>query len=618
MCFRRQNEVATDRHLGLHFCSENYARARQAAACRSSKNITLSIPKLFWIVLLVGFVGLLPDAGNHANAQRINHSRYSQFVSPTEDRIDPTDLANRFLQDGEALERSRQWGEALNVYQQAIKLDPENQRLRQRRAVARIHYDFERRYADSSFLSSVATTDTTTAFDTYAEVLAKIQMYYVDEPDWADLASYGLTSLEVALMSAEFRELYIPQIPETKIRSTILSTREKLANVIVKSPLDCNQVVRNTAVWMKEELDLDLRATTYEFICGAISALDPYSSFMSKDQYGETISQIEGNFVGLGVELRTHQDYLQIVNVIPDGSADRGGIVADDKIIAIDRQPVKEIGGDRAADKLRGPEFSYVEVTVQRGNLVNDLKLQRLRVEIPSIESVEIVDQQAAIGYIRVANFQKTTVRDFDNALWRLHRQGMRALIVDLRSNPGGLLKAAVDIADRFVNNGVIVSTRGRNPMEDFTHRASSASTWRVPLVVLVDENSASASEILAAAIRDHGRGLIVGETTYGKGSVQGIFPLTTAGGVRLTTAKFYSPSGQPIAELGVPADENVTTSEDRHYVLSAMKNGEDHGLTSGILAARKILAQAQSATPIQKEVGSRNPELKLQSFADR
>jgi len=578
----------------------------------------LSMLALTLLILVWQPLGVSDQAMGQRLDRSLDRSRYSDlFAADATEGRDSADLANRFLQDGEALERSRQWGEALTIYQQAIKLYPSNPRLKQRRAVARIHYDFERRYADSSFLSSIDSTDPHTAFETYAEVLSKIQLYYVDEPDWADLASYGLTSLEVALMSTEFRKRYIPSASEQQIRATILETRDKLSRVTVTSPQECNQIVQNTARWMQNSLDLCLQATTYEFICGAISALDPYSSFMSKNQFGETMSQIEGNFVGLGVELKTHADHLEIVSVIPEGSADRGGIVKGDRILAVDRQRVVDIGSERAADMLRGPEFSYVEVTLDRGKSANEMRLQRLRVEIPSVESVEMVDVPNAIGYIRIANFQKTTPRDFDNGLWKLHRQGMQALIIDLRGNPGGLLKAAVDIADRFVHNGVIVSTKGRNPMEDFTHRASPTTTWRVPLVVLVDENSASASEIFAAAIRDHQRGLVVGETTYGKGSVQGIFPLSTAGGVRLTTAKFYSPNGNPIAEIGVPVDETITEmEEDRHHVRSAVKQGEDYPLNSAIRYARQMIQPSRSQ-PATTGLGRSNSP-GMQSFEGR
>ena len=310
---------------------------------------------------------------------------------------------------------------------------------------------------------------------------------------------------------------------------------------------------------LQQKVGLPGQATVYEFICGAISALDPYSGFMSSSQYGESMSQIEGNFVGLGVELRTHEDHLHIVSVIKGGSANVHGLVKDDRIVAVDGQSVDQIGSEKAADLLRGPEHSFVTLSVSRNGASQQMRLERRRIEIPSVEEASIVDKESGIGYIRLTNFQKTTPRDFDEALWKLHRQGMRSLIVDVRGNPGGLLQASVDVADRFVNEGIIVSTRGRNPMEDYTHRANMNSTWRVPLIVLIDENSASASEIFAAAIRDHKRGVIVGQKSYGKGSVQGIFPLSVSGGgLRLTTAKFYSPKGNAISEVGVGADVMV------------------------------------------------------------
>ena len=310
---------------------------------------------------------------------------------------------------------------------------------------------------------------------------------------------------------------------------------------------------------------------------------------MSSNQYSETMSQIEGNFVGLGVELRTHAKDLEIVSVIPGGSADTGGLVKGDRIIAVDQARVADVGSEKSADMLRGVEGSFVLLAVDRGEGPVQLRLQRRRVEIPSVDEVSILDAQNGVGYIRLTNFQKTTARDFDNALWKLHRQGMRSLIVDVRGNPGGLLSASVEVADRFVTSGKIVTTRGRNTMENYTHRANLERTWRVPLVVLVDENSASASEIFAAAIRDHQRGKIVGTRSYGKGSVQGIFPLNVSGGgVRLTTAKFFSPSGQAISEVGVEADYEVVQvgKYGEHNKDAAIDS--DAGIAMGIKAARR------------------------------
>ena len=254
------------------------------------------------------------------------------------------------------------------------------------------------------------------------------------------------------------------------------------------------------------------------------------------------------------MELKADGDALLIVKVISGGPADRAGIRADDRIVAVDRHPTSSMSTDKAADLLKGVEASEVLVSVvSPDQRRRDLQIRRERVDVPCIEDVELLDPQYGIGYFRLTSFQKTTSRDVDVALWKLHRKGMRSLIIDLRGNPGGLLTASVEVADKFLPEGTIVSTRGRNLREDFDYQAHRVGTWRIPLVVLIDGDTASASEILAGAIRDHGRGTILGERSYGKGSVQGIFPLSVShAGVRLTTAKFYSPHGHPISDRGV------------------------------------------------------------------
>ncbi len=422
----------------------------------------------------------------------------------------------------------------------------------------------------------------------------KIQSYYVDQPNWNQIAGYGLTSLEVALYCPEFREMNLPGVSDSQIKSSIRETRETLKQYPAANRNDIYVIASTAASLLEGKLGLPVQATMYEFTCGAISALDTYSAFMSCNQYDETMSQIEGNFVGLGVELQTLADSLKIVGVIPNGSAGASGIRKGDEIIQVDQLRVAEIGSERAADMLRGVEGSFVELVIKRDGTPLKTSLQRKRVEIPSVSEVSIVDKSAGVGYINLTNFQKTTARDFDAALWDLHRQGMRSLIVDVRGNPGGLLSASVEVADRFVSSGVIVSTRGRNPMEDYIHRAQMSNTWRVPLVVLIDEDSASASEIFAAAIRDHQRGTIVGHRSYGKGSVQGIFPLNVSGGgVRLTTAKFYSPTGQPISDVGVNVDITV-----RQVAKPATDEpiATDDGLRIGIQAAIQAAEKRQQA----------------------
>ena len=502
---------------------------------------------------------------------------------------DASSEAAKTLLEGRDLEKNGRWGDALGLYQQFLRTHEVDKAIQRRRSVARLHFDLDRRYSDSSFVRNIENSETSAALVVYAEVLGKVQSYYVDSPNWAELASFGLTSLEIAMMNPDFREANLRQVSDAQIREAILQTRKDLKSSVVNTRHDAYTVASETANTLEQRLGMPGQAAVYEFVCGAISALDPYSGFMSSSQYGESMSQIEGNFVGLGVELRTNDENLHIISVIRGGSADVHGLGKDDLIVAVNGKSVKELGSERAADMLRGPENSFVQLTVSRNQERQSMRLERRRIEIPSVEDIEIIDSEAGVGYIRLTNFQKTTPRDFDKALWQLHRQGMSSLIVDVRGNPGGLLQASVDVADRFVNDGVIVSTRGRNPMEDYVHRANVASTWRMPLIVLIDQNSASASEIFAAAIRDHGRGVTVGEKSYGKGSVQGIFPLNiSGGGIRLTTAKFYSPKGNAISEVGVRADVLV------HEVARASGGGpsehEDAAVRLGILEAKKLL----------------------------
>jgi carboxyl-terminal processing protease len=251
--------------------------------------------------------------------------------------------------------------------------------------------------------------------------------------------------------------------------------------------------------------------------------------------------------------------------VIPRSPAEQSGIHDGDRITAVDGQATKSLSTDEAASLLTGVEGSTVRVTVMSaGQAPRDVTVRRASVDVPSLEGTRILKPEEANGavgvaYVKIPAFQKTTSADLEQALWDLHRQGMRSLIIDLRGNPGGLLTAAVEVADKFIADGGIVSTRGRSEQENFSYRAHRPGTWRVPLVVMIDGDSASASEIFAGAIKDSGRGKIVGARSYGKGSVQGIFPLgKTGAGARLTTAKFYSPLDHPIANVGVTPDVDV------------------------------------------------------------
>ena len=461
------------------------------------------------------------------------------------------------LRSGQQLEQQRRWGEALAHYEDAIRQYPNDTVLQQRFDTARLHYDLQRRYADRSFCESILRLSTERALELYSQVLLKIESHYVEQPNWKALVERGTGNVELALGEMTFLDRNIPPNDRPAVEAFRRELRGIVAQQSINGRADARGIVATVARLAQERLEIAPSAVVLEYLCGATNALDPYSTYLTPDQLNEVYAQIEGNFVGLGVELKAQQGKLMIVRVISGSPAEESGVRPNDQILAIDRRPTKDLSTDQAANLLQGAEGSTVTLVVAGPDQTQrQLTVYRRRVEVPSVDQVKIIDPQHGIGYLKLTCFQKTTARDLDTALWKLHREGMKSLIIDVCGNPGGLLVSSVEVADRFIESGIIVSTRGRSTQEDLTYKAHEQGKWRMPLVVMIDQDSASAAEIFAGAIRDYGRGTIVGVRSFGKGSVQGIFPLDESNaGVRLTTAKFYSPKGRPYAHVGIEPD---------------------------------------------------------------
>jgi carboxyl-terminal processing protease len=501
------------------------------------------------------------------------------------------------LRQGLELEHNRRWSEAVAHYEDALRRFPESDVLRRRLELARTHWGIVRRYQEASFRQTLGQLAAADALQLYSDVLLKLDSYYVDPPDWRRLVDRGTYCFEVALYNEAFRAHHRLAVSDAQLGTFRSDLRNRLASLGIRTRAEARTAVHHAAYLAQQRLGLPQTAVILEYTCGMADSLDDYSAFLTKGELDEVYAQIEGNFVGLGIEIKPGPQGLEIVRVIPGSPAQRAGILAGDRIVAVDGQPTTGMNSDEAAGRLQGPEGSTVRVRVVTPEQPpRDLAVRREQVEVPSIEDERLLDATSGVAYLRLVSFQKTTGRELDAALWRLHDAGMKSLIIDLRGNPGGLLTAAVEAVDRFVDAGVIVSTRGRNAGEDFTYRAHRHNTWRVPLTVLIDGDSASASEIFAGAIRDHGRGTIVGTRSYGKGSVQGIFPLTTAGaGVRLTTARFYSPHGKPFHKVGV--EPNVVVQQAARPIdgqLRAVDPTADPALNAAIQVAREQLAQRQ------------------------
>jgi carboxyl-terminal processing protease len=308
-----------------------------------------------------------------------------------------------------------------------------------------------------------------------------------------------------------------------------------------------------------EEID------TQELIQGAIrgmlQTLDPHSSFLKPDDFKELQVETKGSFSGIGIEITQQEGILIVVSPIEGTPAYDAGLQAGDKIIKIADDFTKDMSLMEAVQKLRGPKGSKVSISIHREGW-NDLQDFVITREMIPLHSVKARMLEPGFGYLRITSFQAKTTSDLKQALDDLGAQGeLRGMILDLRNNPGGLLDQAVKVADIFVDKGVIVSTKGRIGEQNMVFNAhDSGGQYNFPMVVLVNEGSASASEIVAGALKDHGRALILGAPTFGKGSVQTIIPLNEGAGLRLTTARYYTPSGISIQARGITPDIEVLT----------------------------------------------------------
>lgn len=502
----------------------------------------------------------------------------------------PTDLGE-LLQHGRQLELQRRWREALTHYEDAMRRYPTDRSLQQRFGFSRQHYNLQRRYGDRSFCSSLLKLPPGEALDLYDQVLLKIQAHYVETPNWKELVERGTSNLEVALSEPSFLQRNLPLAKRTRLDELCRQLRSELSRRAIGSRSDARGAVARAAQLAQTRLAISFTVVVLEYVCGATNTLDPYSTYLTPNQLAEVYSQIEGNFVGLGIELKAVDGKLSIVRVIPGSPAEQAEIQAGDRILVVDGQSTADLSTDQAADMLQGKVDSVAELTlVTPPAPPRRVSIRRRRVDVPSVDRVAMLDSQQGVGYFRLACFQKTTCEDIDRALWKLHREGMKSLIIDLRGNPGGLLVTAVNVVDKFVDSGTIVSTRGRSAQESFTYSAHLAGTWRVPLVVLIDQDSASAAEIFAGAIRELHRGTIVGERSYGKGSVQGIFPLSHSdAGLRLTTARFYSPTGRPYSRIGVEPDVQVHEAARPVDGSVPPADKDDLTLAAALQAARQL-----------------------------
>ena len=293
-------------------------------------------------------------------------------------------------------------------------------------------------------------------------------------------------------------------------------------------------------------------------IRGMLQGLGPHSAYLDKDAYKELQEGTSGEFGGLGIEVGYEDGFVKVISPIDDTPAKRAGIKAGDLIIRLDGKSVKGISLMEAVKMMRGKPGSEIELTILRGGEEKPFNVTIVR-DIITVKNIKAETIESAFGYIRISNFQIHTVDDLSKALTKLESENnnmLKGLVLDLRNNPGGLLNAAVGVSDLFLDEGLIVYTEGRVKGSKLKFNAKPSEMFKdIPIIVLVNGGSASASEIVAGALQDHRRAIIMGERTFGKGSVQTILPMNDETALKLTTARYYTPSGRSIQASGIEPD---------------------------------------------------------------
>jgi carboxyl-terminal processing protease len=327
--------------------------------------------------------------------------------------------------------------------------------------------------------------------------------------------------------------------------------------------------------------EVDDKTLLNDAVSGMVSSLDPHSSYLDEKSFEELRVGTTGEFGGLGIVVGMEDGFVKVVSPIDDTPAQRAGVQSGDLIIRLDDKPVKGMGLDEAVKIMRGKPGTDITLTVVRKGEDKPLKftITRDRIRVKSVKSKLL---EPGYAYVRISQFQERTGKDLRKAISKMKKESkgkLKGLVLDLRNNPGGLLDSAVSVSDAFLNKGVIVSIKGRTEDSKISQSATPGDIMNgAPIVVLVNEGSASASEIVAGALQDHKRAIIMGELTFGKGSVQTVIPIGTNTALKLTTARYYTPSGNSIQAEGIKPDidlDNIKVAKKENNDIKALSEAD-------------------------------------------
>jgi carboxyl-terminal processing protease len=468
-----------------------------------------------------------------------------------------TDL---LLRQAEQAEKAGKWEQAGAFYSDLFGRDRQQfESLRDRYQICLRHVQQSRRHHEAAFRERVLNRDLSGAIKVYEEVLNKLRANYYqkDRVELTRLFKLGLEELEIDLDDGFFRQEYLPSPSAGAMQEFRGLLKEKWTARPIHDLADVKSLAMEVALEAQKTLDLKPQVAVMELACGACNALDEYTMFLTPGLLAETYASLDGKLIGIGIELDRSGagQALYVAQVLKNSPAEMAGLKPRDRIVRINRYSADKLSLEQANEKLKGDVGTSVELEVIAfgHSMPRVVSLTRQLIFVPSVVELQMLDEQMGIGYFQLVGFQETTLAEMDEAVGRLVMRGMKVLVLDLRGNPGGLFQIAVQVAERFLTAGVIVATESQISTFNKTYTANNSDAWRIPLVLLIDSETASAAEVIAGAFKDHHRATLVGQTTFGKGCVQYVVELSSMlGGIKITQARFFSPSGHFYGKGGV------------------------------------------------------------------
>ncbi|MCA9034096.1 MAG: S41 family peptidase, partial [Planctomycetaceae bacterium] len=427
------------------------------------------------------------------------------------------------------------------------------------------------RYSNPVNIRAIRAMSASQATNLFAEVSQRIDERHLQPTSYDVRVRRALRNLVMALDNPAFTQSLGISSDSFRLDGFRNTLSSMAGSMRVSNQSDARNVMNTVMQQAQTVPGLSPNVIAFEFANASIDTLDKFSGIEPKDPAvpGAAVEKetrnasLEDQIVGVGVEVKEDQRGLLVVKSLRGGPAEEAGIQSGDVIVSIDGRSIEGVPMVNSVDLMKGSAGSSMVVRIYRsGKGEKNFSLVRRSIRVWTVNDTRILDG-TQIGYLSLSRFAQNSTAELDQALSELHSQGMNSLIIDLRGNPGGLLTTCVEISDRFLPCGTIVSTKGRLSTDNMLEQATWSRTWNTPLVVLVDGDSASASEIFAAAVQENQRGVVVGTNSYGKGTVQTHFPLNSiSGNLRLTTAKFYSPNGREMAGQGVKPDVRVEDAD--------------------------------------------------------